>query len=46
MTHSWLNTKRNTEGQVDYKIMLEGLQMIGQFFGEDYKPEAIKAVQK
>jgi hypothetical protein len=30
---------------VDYKIMIEGLQMIGQFFGEDYKPDAIKAVQ-
>lgn len=30
---------------MDYRCMVEGLEEVGKFFGEDYKPEAIKAVQ-
>lgn len=30
---------------MDYRCMVEGLCEIGKFFGEDYKDDAIKAVQ-
>lgn len=30
---------------MNHQYMVEGLKAIGSFFGEDYKPESIKAIQ-